>query len=174
MELGIDLLIRWGHILPAVLLAGGTWYMVLALHPAVSGMEDPQRTALKDQIRARWSKVVMVCAGLLLISGLAMFVRMVLAFDFPQRYYHPVGGLKFLLALVIFFIASLLTGRSKNAEKFRESEGKWLKLNAGLAVLIVLIGGLLRVAERTPKADDREESSRSAVTLPVENVSSRA
>jgi uncharacterized membrane protein len=121
MELGIDLLIRWGHILPAVLLAGGTWYMVLALHPVVSGLEDAQRTALKDQIRARWSKAVMACSGLLLVSGLAMFVRMAITFDFPERYYHPVGGLKFLLALVVFFIASLLTGRSKNR---REIPGK--------------------------------------------------
>ncbi|MEX0793240.1 MAG: hypothetical protein WD045_08900 [Pirellulaceae bacterium] len=174
MELGIDLLLRWGHILPAVLLAGGTWYMVLALRPAVSEMEEAQQAAFKDSLRRRWSKVVMACSGLLLLSGLVVLVKMAMTFEFPQGYYHAVGGLKFLLALVVFFIASLLTGKSENAQKFRESEGKWLKLNAVLALTIVLMGGLLRVADRTPKSADGDETSRAIPTSIVENVSPEA
>ncbi|MEX1040716.1 MAG: hypothetical protein WDZ51_08805 [Pirellulaceae bacterium] len=174
MELGIDLLLRWGHILPAILLAGGTWYMVLALRPAVSEMEDAQAVALKENLRGRWARIVMLCAGLLLLSGLVVLVKMAMTFEFPQGYYHAVGGLKFLLALVVFFIASLLTGKSENAQKFRESEGKWLKLNAVLALTIVLMGGLLRVADRTPKSADRDETSRAIPTSIVENVSPEA
>lgn len=174
MDLGIDLLLRWSHVLPAVLLAGGTWYMALALRPVVSDLEDAQQAAFKEALRRRWSRYVMLCSGLLLLSGLVVLVRMAITYEFPQGYYHAVGGIKFLLALVVFFIASLLTGRSENAQKFRESEGKWLKLNAVLALTIVLMGGLLRVADRTPKSADRDDTSSAIPTSIVENVSPEA
>jgi len=158
MQLLLDLVVRWFHILPAITLVGGALYMVFALHPAMSTHNFNEKGDLKTAIRTRWAKVVMICAGLLILSGFASFALQVIRYDFPQKYYHPVAGIKILLAFVILYIASLLTGRSANAEKFREKEGFWLKTNATLAVILVLMAGSLRVADRVPKENDHIDS----------------
>ncbi|MBA2114353.1 hypothetical protein [Bremerella alba] len=158
MHFLLELIIRWAHIIPAIILVGGTLYMVLALRPAIQATEFSEKDELKSAIRARWAKVVMICAGIILLSGIASLVLQATTYTFPQKYYHPVAGMKFLLALVILYIASLLSGRSKNAEKFREKEAFWLKLNATLAVILVLMAGTLRVADRVPKNADSADS----------------
>jgi len=158
MDLLLELTIRWAHILPAIILVGGTLYMVFALYPAMQATEFAEKEELRTAIRTRWAKVVMICAGIVLLSGIASLVLQAVSYKFPQGYYHGVAGTKFLLALVILYIASLLTGRSKNAEKFREKEGFWLKLNATLAVILVLMAGTLRVADRKPKSADSADS----------------
>jgi len=168
MDLIIDLVIRWAHIIPAIMLVGGTIYMVVALHPSMQETDFDAKADLKKAIRGRWSKVVMICAGLLLISGIASLGIQASRYDFPQGYYHPVAGLKILLALVILYIASLLVGRSENAEKFREKEGFWLKINATLAIVLVLMAGSLRVADRTPKGSDDDDSTEPEVSLIID------
>ncbi|MEW4562940.1 hypothetical protein AB1K70_10470 [Bremerella sp. JC770] len=165
MDLLLELIIRWAHILPAIILVGGSLYMVFALHPAMKATEFAEKDELKSAIRARWAKVVMICAGIILLSGIASLVLQATTYTFPQKYYHPVAGMKFLLALVILYIASLLSGRSKNAEKFREKEAFWLKLNATLAVILVLMAGTLRVADRVPKSADSADSEAAAPSL---------
>jgi len=165
MDLLLELIIRWAHIIPAIILVGGSLYMVFALHPAMQATEFAEKAELKSAIRARWAKVVMICAGIILISGIASLVLQATTYNFPQKYYHPVAGMKFLLALVILYIASLLSGRSKNAEKFREKEAFWLKLNATLAVILVLMAGTLRVADRVPKNADSADSEAAAPSL---------
>lgn len=159
MDLLLELIIRWAHILPAIILVGGTLYMVFALHPAMQATEFDEKAELKSAIRARWAKVVMICAGIVVLSGIASQVLQSRTYEFPQGYYQGVVGMKGLLALVILYIASLLTGRSKNAEKFREKEAFWLKLNATLAVILVLMAGTLRVAQREPKSADSADSA---------------
>ncbi len=169
MEFVFELLVRWAHILPAIILVGGTLYMVLALHPAMQTTDFAEKEDLKRAIRTRWAKVVMICAGIVVLSGIVSLGYQAMKFKFPQHYYHAVAGAKLLLALVILYIASLLTGRSQNAEKFREKEAFWLKLNATLAVILVLMAGTLRVAERVPKSSD---SADSPASIPSPNETS--
>ena len=169
MTLLLDLVLRWAHILPAIILVGGTLYMVFALHPAMQATEFAEKPELKANIRRRWAKVVMICAGLVVLSGIISLVNQATRYDFPEKYYHPLAGMKFLLALVILYIASLLVGRSQNAEKFREKEAFWLKFNATLAVVLVLMAGGLRVADRVPKgADIADPDGSPATSAPVE------
>ena len=164
MQFVLDLVLRWSHILPAIILVGGTLYMVFALYPAMQAAEFDEKAELKASIRRRWAKVVMICAGLVVLSGLISLTNNAMTYDYPQKYYHGVAGMKALLALVILYIASLLTGRSQNAEKFREKEGFWLKTNATLAVVLVLMAGSLRIAERVPKGADSNDSPAPEVT----------
>jgi hypothetical protein len=67
------------------------------------------------------------------------------------RWYHMVFGVKFLLALTIFAIASLLVGKTPAAEALRKNAKAWLNLNIVLAVLVVCLSGVLRTADKTPK-----------------------
>jgi len=59
--------------------------------------------------------------------------------------YHAVLGSKIILALVIFFIASVLVGRSPAFDGMRRNAPKWMLVNLILAALIVVASGFLKV-----------------------------
>jgi hypothetical protein len=62
-----------------------------------------------------------------------------------------LGGLKILLALVLFFFAAILAGKTALAESFREKMPTWLKVTMCVGLLIVIVGGVMRSYPRTPK-----------------------
>jgi hypothetical protein len=66
------------------------------------------------------------------------------------RFYHPLFGIKFLLALAIFFLASMLAGRSQGTQKFRDHAARWLTVSLVLATLVVAISGILRSTHVAP------------------------
>ena len=85
-------------------------------------LADDQRKLLHEQVRSRWAKLVMASIGFLLITGLIniyVFLRdsKTPAWeDWHKSYsglYNAVFGVKFLLAMAIFFIASALAGRRR-------------------------------------------------------------
>lgn len=145
----VALLMRWMHVLAAIALMGGAIFMRFALHPALPTLPADQQKALRAAVRARWAKWVMASSGFLLISGIVNFVTYIKAKEIEDPY-HAVIGIKMLLGVVIMGIASLLVGRSANAEKFREKADMWLNLNLVLAVIVVCIGGYLRTLHVTP------------------------
>jgi anti-sigma-K factor RskA len=67
--------------------------------------------------------------------------------------YGMIVGIKFLLALPIFLFASFLAGRSATAKKFQASAPFWMNVNLALALVMVLIGGLLKFVPRTYKTE---------------------
>ncbi len=153
----IDLLLRLTHIFSAVFLAGGVFFMWCALLPSLSVLPDEQRKALHAQVRSRWSKVVMITSGLLLISGLINAVNLIRAYDFsgvPGQMYHLLVMVKLLLALGVFWISATLSGRSETAEKFRQKAPFWINVNAMLLICLIVVAGLMRTSERTPKTPE--------------------
>jgi hypothetical protein len=52
----------------------------------------------------------------------------------------------------MFFLASMLHGRSPAAANFQRNARFWLNVNVGLGVAIVLISGVLRSLPHVPKA----------------------
>jgi uncharacterized membrane protein len=151
------LILRYSHILGAIALMGGTIFMRFALRPVVVGLPPETKAALHEQVRSRWSKFVMAASALLLISGLT---NLALAgrYNFgpvlgmEKGGYHMLVGVKFLLALPIFFIAALMTGRSSLAKRIHSNAELWMNVNLTLALVMVLIGGYLRFVPRAPKA----------------------
>jgi uncharacterized membrane protein len=148
----VGLLFRWMHILAAVTAAGGTIFMRLALLPAMATLGDEPRKKLHEQIRSRWLVPVIVSIAFLLVSGLYNYVVMIQRYDLRAlKFYHPLIGTKILLALGVFFIASALVGRGKATEPMRANRKFWLTLNAVLVVIVILISGVLRTAEKKLK-----------------------
>jgi len=150
------LILRYSHILGAIALMGGAIFMRFALRPVIVGLPPETKATLHEQVRARWSKFVMLASALLLISGitnLALAGRYnfgpVLGME--KGGYHMLVGLKFLLALPIFFIAALMTGRSSLGKRIQANAELWMNVNLILALTMVLIGGYLRFVPRTPK-----------------------
>jgi len=165
----IGLALRWIHILSAITLMGGAVFQRFVLLPAAAALPDDTQQKLRAELRGRWSKLVMMTAGLLVVSGLVNFVLLVVncnldKTEWPGRLYHMMFGLKFLLALVVLYIASLLAGRSALAERARENARTWLTLNLVLATLVVCLGGVLRQAGRSSKQSP-PPSTRTNATL---------
>ena len=86
--------------------------------------------------------------GLLLISGFYNYIRAI-----PKHkgdgLYHGLLGTKIILAFGVFFLASALVGRSKSFEPLRQARKKWLTITIVLATLVVLLGGVAKVATRS-------------------------
>ncbi len=147
-ELAILVLARWVHILSAIVLVGGALFLWCAWWPALRDLEDDElRSRLQAAVAARWRKLVMVAIGLLLLSGMYNFV----VSSIPRAkeavvtaVYHAIFGVKFLAAIGVFFLTSVLLGRSAAFDRMRARPGKWLALNALLAVAVVLLSGVLK------------------------------
>ena len=141
----LAIVFRWLHMLAAITAVGGTFFMRFALVPSVPVLSDDQRKALHEQVRSRWVKFVMGAILFLLVSGFYNFFRRLntLPADY-KGLYHALFGVKFLLALTIFFIASALMGRAAALAGIRQKAKFWLTVNVVLAVIVVCLSGVLR------------------------------
>ena len=146
----LALVLRWAHILGALVLVGGTILLQMVVVPSLANLDDENRKRVNESIRARWATLVMFSIGLLLVSGIANIGLMAGGGEFKQvpSFYHHILGFKFLLALVAFYIVSLLAGRSAAAERLREKLPPRLQLAATILVLIVCLAGGLKMVER--------------------------
>jgi uncharacterized membrane protein len=151
-QLLVGLVSRWLHILAAMTAVGGAVFARFVVFPALDPLPADQRSELHAAMRARWSRIVAAAIAFLLVSGLYNFMMLVVEYRLP-RWYHPVFGVKFLAAMVIFALASLLAGSSPAGDAVRKNARAWLNLNIALAVLVVCLSGILRTAERVPKAE---------------------
>ncbi len=157
MDINIDplnLLFRWMHILPAIIAVGGSIFMRMALLPAVTALPDSERPKFHEAVRSRWSKWVAGAILFLLVSGFYNYFYYTRTYTLPPVY-HMLFGIKFLLALGVFALASILSGRSALAQRLRQNPRPWLNLNVSLAVLVVLISGMMRTMDHGPKKADR-------------------
>lgn len=165
----IDLISRWFHVLAAMAAVGGTLFMRWALLPAAAQLAPESRDALLQAVRARWAKVVMAAIALLLVTGLYNISRKEVAYQVSPLY-HALFGIKFLLAMGIFFLASALVGRSEAYGAIRRQAGNWLTVNLLLAVLVVCISGALRHIELSPRnaaSDAPPRTEQGAVRTPA-------
>jgi uncharacterized membrane protein len=146
----LSVVLRWMHILAAITAVGGTIFSRVALLPAAGSLADEPRRVLLEGIRSRWSKYIAGAILFLLVSGLWNFMQMERTYKLGALY-HALFGIKFLLAFAIFFLASVLNGRSGLAQKLRANARCWLTVNMTLAILVVCISGVLRGLPHPPK-----------------------
>lgn len=149
-EFVLMLVSRWLHVLSAIVMAGGTIFMRFALIPALGASTPEMRQEVQTSVLNRWRLYVHATITVLIVTGFYNFyARMSQVKPMP---YHALFGLKFLLAMVIFFIASVLVGRSKGLKPMRDNAKFWLNVNVVLAVIVVLIAGGMRYAPLKPTA----------------------
>ncbi len=140
------------HVLSSIVLLGGIFYLLAVVAPRAitsGGNAD----AWFNGNRAAWAKWVGITTALLLVTGLFNFVTIVKANQIATSY-HMLGGIKILVALVIFFFAAILAGKTALADSFRERMKYWLTVTMLIGVLIVIIGGVMRSYPRTPKSTE--------------------
>ena len=153
------LLLRWAHVLAAIVAMGGLVFARFGLVPALMDVDPATREKIHDAIRRRWLPWVIGSITVLLASGLANF----LLFNgrvkaegwndglwMRQHGYHALFGAKFLLALVVFYFASGLVGRGQGTQWIRNDRAKWLSVTLGLALAVVMLSGWMRQLHTGP------------------------
>lgn len=142
----LPLLMRWMHILAAIIAVGGSFFMRLVLMPSVkAALSDETHQQLRDALIPRWRRVVHTCIALFLISGFYNYLVVTRPLHADQPIYHALFGIKFLLALAVFALAIVLTSSGGWAAPFKAKAPAWLGLLVALALAVVLISGFLRM-----------------------------
>jgi uncharacterized membrane protein len=143
----LDVLSRWVHVGTAVVLVGGSVFMRYVLMPSASAtLGEAEHDALRSQLIGRWKKYVAIGIALLLFSGLYNYVKVGIPEHKGDGLYHGLMGTKMLLGIAVFFLGSVLVGRSPRFEGLRQNRAKWLSVLILLSAIVIAIGGLLKVA----------------------------
>ncbi len=137
----VQVVSRVAHILSAMILVGGLFYLRTVLAPA--GVD-----ACFAGRRAVWAKWVGIATGLLFVSG---FYNLVVVINEAKAAgtkldpaYLMLFGIKLLAAMLLMFVAAILSGRTELADRFREKMKAWLNLGWLTAVVIVVLAAILR------------------------------
>ena len=141
---GVQMLMRWTHILTAVVVVGGSVFMRLVLLPAAAmTLDESAHGALRAAILSRWRKVVHAGILLFLVSGLYNYL-FVTRFQHEAPSYHMLFGIKFLLAFPVFFLALVLSSSKPYAAWFQRNLPLWSGVMILLAVVVVMLGGYMK------------------------------
>ncbi len=145
----VDVLSRWVHVGTAITLVGGSAFVRFVLMPAAAELPDEQHAALRERLQARWRRFVHAGIVLFLLSGFYNYVRAIPKHQ-GDALYHALIGTKILLALGVFFLASVLVGRSQRFAPLRDAAARWMMLLILLAAVIVAISGFVKVRGTPP------------------------
>lgn len=141
---GLDVLSRIVHVSTAITLVGGSLFMAIALVPSLDVLQSEQRSAFVMSVRNLWKRYVHGGIALFLLSGFYNYFRAI-----PNHkgdgLYHALLGTKMLLAFVIFFLASVMVGRSARFDSWRQNPSKVLRAMIILAAIIVAVSGFLKI-----------------------------
>ncbi|TWT76525.1 hypothetical protein CA13_70200 [Planctomycetes bacterium CA13] len=141
----LDVVSRVIHIATAITLVGGSTFMLLVLMPSAKQLDDASHQRLSQLVIGRWKRFVHAGILLFILSGIYNYVRAIPNHE-GDGIYHALVGTKILIALVIFFLASGLVGKSSKLEWMRKERAKWLARMLVLAVVVVVISGFLKVS----------------------------
>ncbi len=135
------------HIGTAIVVVGGTFFVRFVLLPAATQtLSDDVHARLREAVMATWKRIVHGGIALFLITGFFNYFRvMSLGTHKGDKLYHALLGIKILIAMIIFVIASALVGRAGAFEPMRRNARTWLLVNLLLAGAIVAISGFLKV-----------------------------
>lgn len=143
----LELVMRWTHILSAITLLGGSIFFRFVLMPAANRILDAEtHERLRPAIVGRWKKFVMVLILLFLVSGFYTYIAVgVPAHKGGDGTYHMLFGIKFLLAMVVFLLVSLLTGRTGLAQKLQANAKLWMAITIVLGIAVVCLAGAMKM-----------------------------
>jgi hypothetical protein len=168
---GFDLVafvLRLLHLLSAVTLGGGILFLVLVLMPALSKLDAAVADQIRAAARSRWAALIGVCTLLLLATGMYNYIVTVKTWEMP-KVYHMLFGIKFVLALVVMFLASLLAGKTALAQKLQAKASTWGNVLVLLIVLIIGLAVAMRLShnDRKPKAEAARGVEVNCLVAPV-------
>ena len=147
---GLGFSMRIIHLLAAMALVGGAAFQRFVLLPAARQNPQEFSPTIAASMRGKWAAVVAATSGLLLLSGPYTFAVAHMSLVLPKPY-HMLFGIKLLLAMYIFFMASLLAGRTSLAERLRQKAEFWLSINLAVAVVVVAMASTMKALPKELK-----------------------
>jgi len=141
----LNLISRWLHVIPAIIMIGGTLFLRLALLPSLASSEHTDfRADMRESVRKKWAKWIGISTLLLLVTGLYNAYFKVVTYELSGVY---IGLLmtKLILAFAVFYLTAVLSGKSKTAVKLRQRELHWTNILCGLMLAIVLVAGAMKI-----------------------------
>jgi uncharacterized membrane protein len=142
------------HILGAIILVGGMFYVRNVVSPASAASGGA--SAADQQFggrRAAWAMWVGIATMLLLVTGLWNYIQIIKTNERMDSSYHMIAGFKMLGGLALFGLAAVLAGRSPAAETLRGRMRLWLNVCLLLGVAAVVLGSVLRTYPHVRKID---------------------
>lgn len=141
----VNLISRWLHVIPAIIMVGGTLFLRLALLPAFANSADAEaRDQVRESVRKNWAKWIGISTLLLLVTGLYNAYFKAFTYELSPLYIGLMLA-KILLAFAVFYLAARLSGRSAKAVQLREREIHWTNILCVLMLTIVLIAGAMKI-----------------------------
>ena len=164
----LGLLLRWGHILAAVVALGGLFFSRFALLPALDDLDEAARQRVHDGVRRSWLLWVIGAITILLVTGLVNYLLIISRSGSEawggdgrawMRFhkYHAFMGAKILFAFALFYVASAIVGRGEGSRWARDDRRKSLGIALGLGLAVVIISGYLRQTHTGPNVVARED-----------------
>jgi uncharacterized membrane protein len=137
----LDVLMRYLHIVSAVLAVGGAFLMLIGVPAGLKLIDDEaRRLEVMLKIRRAFKMTVHPAILGLLVSGVYNTIRLWPTYKLNMGRHHMFWGPHLLLGLtVIVFSLWLLAGKS-----LRNNHRKWLKINVTLMLVTILLASALR------------------------------
>jgi len=132
------------HILAAIILGGGLFYLWAVVSPTVTGSNASSTDQLFGGRRGAWAMWVGIASLLLLVTGLWNYMQIIQTNEKMASSYHMIAGMKMLAGIALFFLAAILSGRSAAAESLRSKMRLWISICLILGVITVVLGSVLR------------------------------
>ncbi len=140
----VNIVVRWLHLTAAIVAVGGAIFSLFVVLPSIKAAPQEAREGLVESVRRRSARLVMFSIAILLLTGFYNYIRNEMPAHQGQPFYHGLMGVKIILAMAVFFLASALAGRSAAFEGLRRRRGYWLMINVLLGLAVVAIGAILR------------------------------
>jgi uncharacterized membrane protein len=144
----VPLIMRWFHMLGAMILVGGLLYLYFGLRGALPSLGDETRVVFRNRAVQPWKHFVALAFVLLLVSGFYNYLTITRHLHEEQPLYHALFGIKFLLALAAFAFVFIVTSTMSWSENLREKPVMWY-LALLTSVAVVLIAGYMRMMPAT-------------------------
>ena len=142
----VALIMRWLHVLAAIVAVGGAIFMRWVLIPsAKSTLDDATHQNLRAEVIGRWKRFVHTAILLFLVSGFYNYLEVTRHAHDGQAIYHMLFGIKFLLALAVFALAIGLTSSKGWAAGMRARSPFFLSILIALSVAVVFIAGYMKL-----------------------------
>jgi uncharacterized membrane protein len=141
----VNVVSRWLHVSTAIVLVGGTAFILFVLTPNAEKLPQAEHDRLRDLVTANWRHFVRAGIVLFLLTGFYNYLVVAVPKHHGDKLYHALMGIKILAAFGVFFLAEALVGRASVFAGIRQRRKTWLLVLVVVAFAIVAISSLLRV-----------------------------